>query len=45
MHRTITENRWEEKGCFWRLVGVQGGEARGARGDRKKEEGISGQSQ
>lgn len=26
-------------------VGVQGGEARGVRGDRKKEEGISGQSQ
>ena len=26
MHRTITENWWEEKGCFWRLVGVQGGD-------------------
>lgn len=26
-------------------VGVQGAEARGVRGDRKKEEGISGQSQ
>lgn len=26
MHRTITEDWWEEKGCFWRLVGVQGGD-------------------
>ena len=26
IHRTITEDWWEEKGCFWRLVGVQGGD-------------------